>query len=113
MFEMLKEYRDCFLEYDNLRNFQDKMKYLEDYQRDPIVNFNSQEEPTYMKYIINALEYANPNNPLNNIGAVRTIRKGASGINEIIRKSTQSKIDKLNDELSNYTYEDLWNILNR
>lgn len=58
MFEMLKEYRDCFLEYDNLRNFQDKMKYLEDYQRDPIVNFNSQEEPTYMKYIINALEYA-------------------------------------------------------
>lgn len=61
----------------------------------------------------NALEYANPNNPLNNIGVVRTIRKGASSINDLLRKSTQSKIDKLNDELSNYTYEDLWNILNR
>ena len=33
MFEMLKEYRDCFLEYDNLDNFQDKMKYLQDYQK--------------------------------------------------------------------------------
>lgn len=61
----------------------------------------------------NALEYVNPNNPLNNIGVVRTIRKGASGINDLLRKSTQSKIDKLNDELSNYTYEDLWKILNR
>ena len=61
----------------------------------------------------NALEYANPNNPLNNIGVVRTIRKGASGINDLLRKNAQNKIDKLNDELSNYTYEDLWNILNR
>ena len=61
----------------------------------------------------NALEYANPNNPLNNIGVVRTIRKGASGINDLLRKNAQNKVDKLNDELSNYTYEDLWNILNR
>ena len=61
----------------------------------------------------NALEYANPNNPLNNIGFVRTIRKGASGINDLLRKNARNKVDKLNDELSNYTYEDLWNILNR
>lgn len=61
----------------------------------------------------NALEYANPNNTLNNIGVVRTIRKGASGINDLLRKNAQNKVDKLNDELSNYTYEDLWNILNR
>lgn len=61
----------------------------------------------------NALEYANPNNVLNNIGVVRTIRKGASGINDLLRKNAQNKVDKLNDELSNYTYEDLWNILNR
>ena len=61
----------------------------------------------------NALEYANPNNPLNNIGVVRTIRKGASGINDLLRKNAQNKVDKLNDELSNYTYEDLWKILNR
>lgn len=61
----------------------------------------------------NALEYTNPNNPLNNIGVVRTIRKGASGINDLLRKNAQNKVDKLNDELSNYTYEDLWKILNR
>ena len=61
----------------------------------------------------NALEYANPNNPLNNIGVVRTIRKGASGINDLLRKNAQNKVNKLNDELSNYTYEDLWKILNR
>ena len=61
----------------------------------------------------NALEYSNPNNPLNNIDVVRTIRKGASGINDLLRKNAQNKVDKLNDELSNYTYEDLWNILNR
>lgn len=58
MFEMLKEYRDCFLEYDNLDNFQDKMKYLQDYQKNPVINSNSQEEPMYMKYILSALEYA-------------------------------------------------------
>jgi len=28
MFEMLKEYRDCFLEYDNLVSFDEKMKYI-------------------------------------------------------------------------------------
>ena len=58
----------------------------------------------------NALEYSNPKNVLNYISP---IRKGASGINDLLRKNAQNKVDKLNDELSNYTYEDLWNILNR
>ena len=70
-------------------------------------------ESSLNKLNSNALEYANPNNPLNNIGVVRTIRKGASGINDLLRKNAQNKVDKLNDELSNYTYEDLWKILNR
>ena len=70
-------------------------------------------ESSLNKLNSNALEYANPNNVLNNIGVVRTIRKSASGINDLLRKNAQNKVDKLNDELSNYTYEDLWNILNR
>ena len=31
MFEMLKEQRDCFLEFDNFYSKEDKQKYLEDY----------------------------------------------------------------------------------
>ena len=58
----------------------------------------------------NALEYANPNNPLNYISPIRT---GAKVVNNLLIKNAQNKVDKLNDELSNYTYEDLWNILNR
>lgn len=70
-------------------------------------------ESSLNKLNSNALEYANPNNVLNNIGVVRTIRKSASGINDLLRKNAQNKVDKLNNELSNYTYEDLWKILNR
>ena len=58
MFEMLKEHRDCFLEYDNLTSFSEKKRYLEDYQRNPIVSKDVKEEPFYMQYIISALRYA-------------------------------------------------------
>lgn len=58
MFEMLKEHRDCFLEYDNLTSFAEKKEYLEKYQRNPIVSKDVKEEPYYMQYIINALQYA-------------------------------------------------------
>lgn len=58
MFEMLKEYRDCFLEYDNLITFEDKKRYIENYQKNPVKESNSEEIPGYMKYIINALKYA-------------------------------------------------------
>ena len=58
----------------------------------------------------NALEYSNPKNVLNYISPIRT---GAKGVNNLLIKNAQNKVDKLNDELSNYTYEDLWNILNR
>ena len=61
----------------------------------------------------NALEYVNPNNVLNNLSLIRPIRTGAKNINDLFRKNAQNKVDKLNDELSNYTYEDLWKILNR
>lgn len=58
MFEMLKEYRDCFLEYDNLVSFEEKKRYIEKYQENPIVSQNVSEESSYMDYIINALTYA-------------------------------------------------------
>lgn len=58
MFEMLKEYRDCFLEYDNLTSFEDKKKYIENYTKNPITSSNKEEIPSYMKYIISALKYA-------------------------------------------------------
>ena len=58
----------------------------------------------------NALEYSNPKNVLNYISPIRT---GAKSVNNLLIKNAQNKVDKLNDELSNYTYEDLWNILNR
>lgn len=58
MFEMLIEHRDCFLEYDNLTSFSEKKRYLEDYQRNPIVSKDVKEEPFYMQYIISALRYA-------------------------------------------------------
>lgn len=58
MFEMLKEYRDCFLEYDNLTSFDEKMKYMMSYSSNPVVNLNNHEIPGYMKYIISSLNYA-------------------------------------------------------
>lgn len=61
----------------------------------------------------NALEYVNPNNLLNNLSLIRPIRTGAKNINDLFRKNAQNKVNTLNNELSNYTYEDLWNILNR
>lgn len=62
------------------------------------------------KLNLNALEYSNPKNVLNYISPIRTVAKG---VNNLLIKNAQNKVDKLNDELSNYTYEDLWNILNR
>lgn len=58
MFEMLKEHRDCFLEYDNLRSFEEKKRYLEKYQENPVLSQSAKEEASYMEYIINALTYA-------------------------------------------------------
>ena len=58
MFEMLKEHRDCFLEFDNLSSFEDKKDYYEKYQQNPVLGFNNEEIPKYMKYIIGALKYA-------------------------------------------------------
>ena len=58
MFEMLKEHRDCFLEYDNLISFNDKKQYIEDYQKNPVIDSNSKNIPSYMEYIIGALKYA-------------------------------------------------------
>lgn len=58
MFEMLKEYRDCFLEYDNLTSFEEKMKYMISYSSNPVINLNNDEIPSYMKYIISSLKYA-------------------------------------------------------
>ena len=58
MFEMLKEYRDCFLEYDNLISFEEKMKYMVSYSSNPVINLNNDEIPKYMKYIISSLNYA-------------------------------------------------------
>ncbi len=57
MFEMLKEYRDCFLEYDNLATFEEKKEYYESYQKNPITEFNNKEIPKYMEYIIGTLKY--------------------------------------------------------
>lgn len=61
----------------------------------------------------NASEYVNSNNVLNNSSLIRPIRTGAKNINDSFRKNAQNKVNTLNNELSNYTYEDLWNILNR
>lgn len=58
MFEMLKEYRDCFLEYDNLTSFDERMQYMVSYSSNPVVNLNNNEIPGYMKYIISSLNYA-------------------------------------------------------
>lgn len=63
----------------------------------------------YSKYLRNELEYINPNNPLNS----SIIRKTAKNINNALLNSSKNKINNLQNELSNYTYEDLWNILNR
>ena len=58
MFEMLKEYRDCFLEYDNLVSFEEKKEYYEHYQKNPVSDFNNAEIPKYMEYIIGSLKLA-------------------------------------------------------
>lgn len=57
MFEMLKEYRDCFLEYDNLTSFEDKKTYIDEYSKNFVKNFDEKEIQEYMKYIIKALDY--------------------------------------------------------
>ena len=57
LFEMLKEYRDCFLEYDNLESFEDKINYNIDYQKNPVSSSNDSEVPKYMEYIIGTLKY--------------------------------------------------------
>ena len=63
------------------------------------------------KYTKNALEYENPNNILNTLA--KRIRTGAKGINNLLLKGTQKNVNNLNDELSNYTYTDLRDLLNR
>ena len=58
MFEMLKEHRDCFLEYDNLSSFEEKKEYYENYQKNAVMDLNNREIPKYMDYIIGSLKYA-------------------------------------------------------
>ena len=65
----------------------------------------------YNKYVQNKMEYSNPNNILNI--NFKVIRNMARLINEGLLNSTRNRVNDLQDELSNYTYEDLWNILNR
>lgn len=57
MFEMLKEYRDCFLEYDNLTSFEAKKAYIDEYSKNQVESINKEELQEYMKYIIKALNY--------------------------------------------------------
>lgn len=57
MFEMLKEQRDCFLEFDNFYDKEDKQKYLENYISNMVVSPNNSSIPSYMNYIIAALTY--------------------------------------------------------
>lgn len=65
----------------------------------------------FNKYLINDAEYNNPNNILNN--KYNVVRNTAKLINRGLLNSSKNRVNKLQDELSNYTYEDLWNILNR
>lgn len=65
------------------------------------------------RYIQNDLEYENIGNPLNNFIGIQPIRATARGINNRLLRGAAKNKSKLEDELSNYTYEDLWNILNR
>lgn len=58
MFEMLKEQRDCFLEFDNYFSKEDKQKYLESYISNMVLNPNNAEIPNYMNYIIASLTYS-------------------------------------------------------
>lgn len=58
IFEMLKEYRDCFLEYDNLITDEEKIEYIEKYKSNPVISSNNEEIPSYMEYIIKSLKYA-------------------------------------------------------
>lgn len=58
MFEMLKEYRDCFLEFDNLSTHEERIEYLKSYQSNPVRSSNNEEIPKYMKYIIGSLRLA-------------------------------------------------------
>ncbi len=64
------------------------------------------------KLTMNSLEYVNPNNRLNNIPGVSSIRKGASYVYDLFRDAQQNKVNSLNDELSNYTYKDLAELIN-
>lgn len=70
------------------------------------------------KYIQNDIDYRNPNNPSNLLGLVSApvgipVRSTAYLINKGLLDSATKNKSKLENELSNYTYEDLWNILNR
>lgn len=65
------------------------------------------------KYIQNDLEYENTGNPLNNFIGIKPIRIVARDINNKLLRGAAKNKSKLENELSNYTYEDLWNILNR
>ena len=64
------------------------------------------------KLTMNSLEYVNPNNRLNNIPGVSSIRKGASYVYDLFRDAQQNRVNSLNDELSNYTYKDLAELIN-
>lgn len=57
MFEMLKEQRDCFLEFDNYFSKEDKQRYLERYISNMVLSSNNAEIPNYMNYIIASLTY--------------------------------------------------------
>lgn len=69
-------------------------------------------------YIRNDIDYKNPNNPSNLLGLISApvgipVRSTAYLINKGLLDSSAKNKSKLENELSNYTYEDLWNILNR
>lgn len=64
------------------------------------------------KLTMNSLEYVNPNNRLNNIPGVSSVRKGASYVYDLFRDAQQNRVNSLNDELSNYTYKDLAELIN-
>ena len=61
---------------------------------------------------MNSLEYVNPNNRLNTIPGVSSVRKGASYVYDLFRDAQQNRVNSLNDELSNYTYKDLAELIN-
>lgn len=70
------------------------------------------------KYIQRDIDYRDPKNPSNLVGLAYApvgvpVRGTSYLINKILMNNATKNKSKLEDELSNYTYEDLWNILNR